>query len=189
MKFLIVVDMQNDFIDGALAVDGAKEIIPRINEMICSGEYDRVIFTRDWHPLDHYSFDTWPAHCIANERGSEIHPDLVVELGNLIINKGMDRDIESFSAFLDEYSNSTGLYGYIFGLMEGKPEEQSTVHIVGVATDYCVRFTAIDSAKAFPTFVHLDACADVSLQPEDLDEALDEMRSWGVKIIGEKGEW
>jgi nicotinamidase/pyrazinamidase len=176
-KALIVVDVQLDFCPGgALAVEEGDTIIPVINDLL--PKYDLIIFTQDWHPENHSYFasahpgteifDTfegatvWPDHCVQNTRGADLHPDLNLSKCKkdfYIFKKGIDVNEPGYSAF-----ENTGLYEF---LLERAVTE---VHICGLATDYCVKETAIDSAmKGYTTYVIKDACKGIS---SDLTEVL-----------------
>lgn len=179
-KALIVVDVQNDFCPGgALGVAGGDEIIPVINGLVDS--FDVVVYTRDWHPQNHVSFagepryvdKSWPAHCVAGTKGAEFHPDLVMRTDGIIVDKGTDPEVEAYSGF-----QGTGL--------EEKLNERQvdTVYITGLATDYCVKATALDALKAgLRTYVVVNACRGVDNPPGTVKEALDELREAGVGII------
>ncbi len=195
MKALVIVDMQYDFLPGGrLAVPQGDEIIGVINAI--QKNYDVVVATQDWHPADHHSFisqhpgqhayDTimlhglkqvlWPDHCVQGSVGS----DLVAELDTLsvaaIFRKGMDRHIDSYSGFFDNgHLMDTGLAGYLHA--KGVKE----VHVCGLAADYCVFFTAVDSLEAgFETRILLDATR--AIDPIKLKEKLDVFRAKGGKI-------
>jgi nicotinamidase/pyrazinamidase len=197
-KALIMVDLQNDFCQGgSLAVPGANEIIPLANQL--QKKFDLIIATKDWHPQDHMSFASnhpgqkvgdvievdglqqvlWPDHCVQETLGSEFHPQLDTSRITKIFYKGTDKTIDSYSAFFDNaHRRSTGLVDY---LMEQKVDE---IYILGLATDYCVRFTCLDAYHVgFKTFIIEDACRGVNLQPDDVKSALNEMQEEGVIII------
>lgn len=175
---LIVVDVQNDFCPGgALAVAGGDEIVPVVNRLI--GEFDHVILTQDWHPAGHSSFASshagknpfetttmpygeqvlWPDHCIQGTAGAEFHPDLVWTKAELMVRKGFDPAIDSYSAFYEnDRTTPTGLAGYLRDRGIGK------VVLVGLATDYCVAYSALDAVgHGFETTVLLEACRAIDL--------------------------
>ena len=175
---LIVVDVQNDFCPGgALAVGGGHAIVPVINALV--PRYEQVVVTQDWHPKGHASFasahrghdpfDTmempygtqvlWPDHCVQGTPGAELHPDLEVTSAQLVIRKGWHQNVDSYSAFREaDRETLTGLAGY---LRERGVEE---VHVAGLATDYCVGWTALDAATAgFRVSVIEDACRAIDL--------------------------
>lgn len=159
MKALIIVDVQNDFLEGGnLAVPNGNAVIPVINEI--QKEFELVVATQDWHPPSHNSFAVnhpgmsefsilevngmpqvlWPIHCVQGSFGAEFHKDLTVEKIEAIFRKGMDRTIDSYSGFFDnDKRKSTGLFGYL------KDREVDEVVIVGLAADFCVFFTANDA--------------------------------------------
>lgn len=178
---LLVIDVQNDFTppQGALAVPGGDEVIPRINELAASGGYDLVLATRDWHPPDHGSFreqgGSWPRHCVQGSEGAELDPELDLELVDVVLDKGQDRDLEGYSAFergeLDE-------------LLREHDVEQVTV--VGLATDVCVRATALDAAEAGYE-VEVDPTATRGVDPADSKRALLEIQRAGGRVPGLEG--
>ncbi|MHA6689278.1 bifunctional nicotinamidase/pyrazinamidase [Devosia sp. A449] len=157
---LVVVDVQNDFLPGgSLAVAGGDEIVPLINTL--ARHFSNVIFTQDWHPSDHISFASqhpgkapydmvelpygpqvlWPDHCVWNSHGAALSADLDVPHGQLIIRKGFNRLIDSYSGFQEaDRSTLTGLAGYL------NEREVDRLYIAGLATDFCVSWTAIDAA-------------------------------------------
>ncbi|MDO5650872.1 MAG: nicotinamidase [Moraxella sp.] len=192
---LIVVDVQNGFVDGNLAVAGSKSIIPRINRLI--SQFEHVILTQDYHPANHISFYQnhagakpfdvidlpygkqvlWNAHCVQGTTDAEFYADLQATKAELIIRKGYHADIDSYSAFIEaDRSTTTGLAGYL------KERAIDTVYIVGIATDYCVAWTAIDAVAAgFDCTVILDACAAIDVNGS-LDKAMADMQAVGVKF-------
>jgi nicotinamidase/pyrazinamidase len=179
-RALIVVDYQNDFAapDGALAVPGGEEIAPRINALASSGDFEFVVATRDWHPPDHGSFVTsdsagpWPVHCVAGTPGAELHPVLDLAAVDLVLDKGTDPATEGYSAF-----DATGLADL---LRERGVDE---LLVTGLATDYCVRHTALDAlAEGFAVRVELDAVRGVDVKVGDADRALEEIRAAGADV-------
>ena len=139
---LIIVDFQNDFTPGgALPVPAGDEIAGRVIELLDSGRFDLVVATRDWHPRDHGSFaeqgGPWPVHCVAGSPGAQLHASLAAERVDLIVDKGQDRATEGYSAF-----EGTELRQQLTGC--GIEE----LTICGLATDYCVKNTALDAARA-----------------------------------------
>ena len=196
MKTLLIIDVQNDFLPGgSLAVPEGNLIIERINDIM--ENYDLIVATKDWHPKDHISFASshqdkkvgdiikvnkntqilWPDHCIQNEIGSEFPKLLNSSKINKIIYKGSDRNIDSYSGFYDNDKKlSTELSDYL------KSKKVEKVDCVGLATEYCVKFTAIDSIReGFYTRV-ISKCTK-GLIDEDIKTSLDEMRSLGIIII------
>lgn len=197
---LIVVDVQNGFTPGGqLAVKDADQIIPKINEL---GQYfDNVVITQDWHPQDHVSFATnhpgkaefdtiqlsygpqvlWPVHCLQGTPDAELHPSLHLPTAQLVIRKGFHSQIDSYSAFLEaDHKTSTGLAGYL------RERGIDSVYIVGIATDFCVAWTAIDAVKlGFNSYVISDATKGIDLNGS-LQHAWQEMLAAGVKRVYSK---
>ncbi|OED46858.1 nicotinamidase [Rhodobacteraceae bacterium (ex Bugula neritina AB1)] len=190
---LIVVDVQNDFCPGgALAVPGGDEIAAPINAMM--DDYDAVILTQDWHPAGHSSFASshagkapfetigmpygpqvlWPDHCVQGTNGAAFHPDLRTD-GDLIIRKGFRAAIDSYSGFFEnDQITPTGLEGYL------RSRGITRLTLVGLATDFCVAFTALDAARlGFEVKVELSACRAIDLNGS-LQAALSQMEAAGV---------
>jgi nicotinamidase/pyrazinamidase len=177
---LIIVDLNNDFLPGgALGVAGGDAILPRINQLAREGAYAVVVATQDWHVGDHVSFQTWPAHCVAGTFGADLHADLDQANVHAVIRKGFDPDVDSYSGFYDERGASNGLAE----LLQARGIE--CVDIVGIATDYCVRATAIDAVQqaGLKARVLLAACRGVELKAGDINRAIDEMKAAGVEIV------
>lgn len=197
MKALILVDLQNDFVEGgALAVKGGKEIIPLANKL--QPFFDLVIPTQDWHPEDHGSFADnhpgrnpgevielgglpqvlWPIHCVQEEHGADFVERLDRTYWTEIFQKGVDHTVDSYSGFFDNGKRrETGLGDYL------KERDVAEVYILGIATDYCVKFTALDAVGlGFKTFLIEDACRGVDLNPGDIKKAIHEMQQAGVVI-------
>ena len=175
-RALVVVDFQNDFAspDGALSVSGGDAIAGRINELMRSGDYDLVVATRDWHPPDHGSFTEqggiWPVHCVQDTEGAQLHPDLDAAAVDVIVDKGQDRDTEGYSGF-----DGTALGE----LLRERGIDQVTV--VGLATDYCVKQTALEALReGFAVTVDTSAVRGVDVEPGDSDRALAELRAAGA---------
>lgn len=187
MRALLIIDVQNDFCPGgALAVPDGDAVIPAINAL--QPGYDLVVASQDWHPPDHRSFASqhpgravgdlttldglpqvlWPDHCVQGTPGAALRADLDQARVAAIFRKGTDRAIDSYSAAFDNgHRKATGLIPYLRGL------GVTHVDVVGLATDYCVAFTAQDLADAgFATAVLRDACRGVNLSPGDVDRAL-----------------
>ena len=197
MEALIIVDVQNDFVDGgALAVPGGREVIPVINGLQRS--FGLVVATQDWHPANHASFAVnhpgrqpyeqidlhglpqtlWPVHCVQGTLGADFAPGLDRARWERVFQKGTDPEIDSYSGFFDNgHRRATGLGDYL----RARGVEEVTV--VGLATDYCVKFTALD-ARGLGLRVRLltDACRGVEVRPGDTDRALAEMQSAGVAL-------
>ncbi|MCB0839717.1 MAG: bifunctional nicotinamidase/pyrazinamidase [Bacteroidetes bacterium] len=197
-KALIIVDIQNDFLPGgALAVNEGDQIIPLVNSI--QNQFDLIVATQDWHPANHGSFAAnhqekspgevidlygltqvlWPVHCVQNSPGAEFASDLDMKQVAKIFPKGTDPDIDSYSGFFDNgRKKKTGLGDFL------QSEGVTHVYVVGLATDYCVKYTALDAASlGFQTTVIKDACRGVNLQPNDTEDALSEMLAKGIKIM------
>ena len=176
---LLIIDFQNDFTPGgALAVPHGDALAGRINALATSGAYALVIATRDWHPADHGSFDThggtWPVHCVAGTSGAELHPALRRDAVDIVLDKGQDPDTEGYSAF-----DATGLASVL------RDRGIDAVTVVGLATDYCVRHTALDALSAgLKVTVPADAVAGVEVSPGDSEQALAELAGAGARITG-----
>jgi nicotinamidase-related amidase len=172
---LLIVDFQNDFVPGgALGVPEGDTIADRINELAASGRYDLVIATRDWHPADHGSFaergGPWPVHCVADSPGAQLHPALNQSAIHKIIDKGTDPDTEGYSAF-----EGTGLAQLLHDRGTTK------VTVVGLATDYCVKNSALDALReGFEVEIDTDAMRAVNVEPGDDERAIEEMLSAGA---------
>jgi nicotinamidase/pyrazinamidase len=171
---LIIVDFQNDFTPGgALAVPEGDVIATKINALSGSGDYDLVVATRDWHPADHSSFEVnggrWPVHCVAGTRGAQLHADLDQSRIDVIVDKGQDVGTDGYSGFagtdLDALLRARGI---------------TQVTVVGLATDYCVKNTALDALRAgFAVTVDGGAVRGVEIEPGDSERALAEVRAAG----------
>jgi nicotinamidase/pyrazinamidase len=177
MRALIVVDVQNDFTPGgALAVPDGDEVLEHINALAASGEYDLVVATRDWHPPAHGSFSRhggpWPEHCVQGTEGAELHPGLDRAHIDVVVDKGRDPETEGYSAF-----DGTDLGA----LLRERDVDQVTV--VGLATDYCVKNTALDALKeGLRVIVDSTAVRGVDVEPGDSERALAEVRAAGGAI-------
>lgn len=194
---LIIIDVQNDFCPGgALAVPDGDHIVSRINQM--QQGFDQVVLTQDWHPAGHSSFASshagkgpyeqvtmpygdqilWPDHCVQGSEGAAFHPDLITDRASLILRKGTNPAIDSYSAFFEnDHHTPTGLEGYL------RERGVVTLRMVGLATDFCVRFSAVDAAKlGFAVSVDLSACRAIDLDGS-LKAALQDMADHGVQII------
>ena len=193
---LIVIDPQIDFCPGgALAVADGDSIMPHINAMMPS--FDKVFITQDWHPAGHSSFASqhdgatpysaidmdygsqtlWPDHCIAGSAGADFHPDLNSDYAAAIIRKGMNPMVDSYSAFFENDKITTTGLGDLLSA-----HDVASVTLVGLATDFCVAWSALDAAKlGFDVTLDLKACRAMDLDGS-LDNALDAMRSAGVTL-------
>lgn len=184
-KALLVVDMQNDFCPkGALAVAQGDKIIPNINkyiEIFSCGRFP-VFATRDWHPKKTAHFKKyggiWPVHCVKNTKGSQFHPKLKLPREAILLYKGMDPREESYSVFQAKDENGIGFLRLLKIL---KVEE---IYISGLATDYCVKFSALDALKkGFSVKILMDAIKGVNLRPGDSKDAVKVMVREGAKKI------
>jgi nicotinamidase/pyrazinamidase len=193
---LLVVDLQNDFYEeGALAVPNASEINETVNQLLESGDYDVVVASQDWHPASHLSFASnhnqepftpysdqeglgpvlWPDHCVQLTEGAEFNSEIKTEHFDYIIRKGTDPEVDSYSAFQDNDGSDLGLAGLLQSL--GVEE----IDIVGLAFDYCVKYTAQDSAKnGFETNVFLAGTRAV--EPEKDDKTKADLKAAGVNF-------
>jgi nicotinamidase-related amidase len=173
-RALVIVDFQNDFTPGgALAVPDGDAIAGRVNALAASGDYELVVATRDWHPADHGSFAAqggpWPVHCVAGTEGAELHPALDRARIDAIVDKGQARDTDGYSGF-----EGTELEALL------RERGITQVTIVGLATDYCVKNTALDALRAgFQTTVDATAVRGVEVEPGDSERALAEVRAAG----------
>lgn len=194
---ILVIDVQTDFCPGgALAVEGGDEIVAPINALV--PEFPVRVFTQDWHPADHLSFASqhkgkdpfattempygtqvlWPDHCIIGSDGAKFHPRLDTRTADMIIRKGFRREIDSYSAFFEnDHTTPTGLEGYL------KSRGVDTVTLVGLATDYCVNFSAVDAAGlGFKVRVIQSLCRAIDLEGS-LDAAKKGMSGAGVSLV------
>ena len=193
---LIVIDVQNDFCPGgALAVADGDSIIPPVNALLA--DYPVRVFTQDWHPAGHSSFASshpgadpysltqmpygpqvlWPDHCVIGSTGAAFHPDLQTDPADLIIRKGFRPEIDSYSAFFEnDHKTPTGLEGYL------RTRGVTNLTLVGLATDFCVNFSAIDAARlGFTVTVREDLCRAIDFDGS-LAAARDQMRAAGVTL-------
>ena len=198
MRALVLVDLQNDFLPGgALAVREGDRVIPTAN--LLQREVDLVVATQDWHPRDHASFASqhagkrpgelvtleglpqvlWPDHCVQLTHGAAFAATLDTKRIAKIFPKGMDRRVDSYSGFFDNgRRHDTGLAAYL--RLKGVRE----LLVCGLATDYCVKWTALDAAElGFETSVVVDACRGVELHDGDVEDALDELEDAGVELV------
>lgn len=194
---LLVIDVQNDFCPGgALAVEGGHDIVPVINGLIATNEH--VVLTQDWHPANHSSFASqhdgkapyemidmaygpqtlWPDHCMQGTLGAEFHSDLAWTKAELVVRKGFRAAIDSYSAFFEnDRTTPTGLGGYL------KERGITALTLCGLATDFCVVFSALDAAKlGFAVSVDLSASRAIDLHGS-LEAMMAQMREAGVKLI------
>lgn len=193
---LIVIDVQNDFCPGGLlAVQGGDAIIPRINALMA--DFEVCVLTQDWHPGDHSSFADnhpgaeafsliqmpygpqvlWPRHCVQGSVGADFHSDLATDAADMVIRKGYRAAIDSYSAFFEnDHTTPTGLEGYL------RTRGVTNVTLVGLATDFCVAFSALDAARlGFGVTVLEGACRAIDLNGS-LADARGKMQAAGVAL-------
>ena len=198
MKALILVDIQNDFLPGgALAVPDGDAVIPVVNKLLPA--FPLVIATQDWHPANHGSFATshpgkkmfeqielnglpqtlWPVHCVQGTRGAELAEALNRNRIAKVFPKGTDVGVDSYSGFFDNgHRKSTGLGEWL------KTQNVTEVFVCGLATDYCVKFTGLDAAQnGFKTYLIEDASRGVNLRPDDVKNAIEEMKRAGIAVV------
>jgi nicotinamidase/pyrazinamidase len=198
MRALILVDLQNDFIPGgALPVPDGDKVLPVANALM--PKFQLVVASQDWHPQNHGSFAAnhpdkkpgdvidlnglqqtlWPTHCVQNTPGAALLSGLFTRRINRIFQKGTDPAIDSYSAFYDNgHKNSTGLAPYL------KSKQVNEVVIMGLASDYCVKYTALDARnQGLAVTLVRDGCRGVDLKENDIAEAFSEMQRAGVKML------
>jgi nicotinamidase/pyrazinamidase len=177
VKALLVVDVQNDFCPGgALPVPDGDKVVSVINGLI--EKFEIVVASKDWHPSDSVHFKKWPPHCIQNSKGAEFHPLLAANRINRVFLKGTKNKDDGYSAF---EATSDDLEKVL------KEKKVDDLYVSGLATDYCVRASALDAVKkGFRTYVVLDALEAVNVKPEDGAHALEEMRKAGVALISSR---
>ena len=203
MKALVLVDIQNDFLPGgALPVARGDEVIPVANRL--APRFELVVATQDWHPPDHGSFAAnhpgrrvgevidlhglpqvlWPVHCVQGTRGADFGPGLDLSRVDRVFRKGVDPAMDSYSGFYDNgHRRSTGMGECL------RERGVTEVIVIGLATDYCVKFTALDAVRKFGFAVTLveDGCRGVNLRPGDSGAALREMRDAGIQVVRSLG--
>ncbi len=198
MDALVLVDIQNDFVPGgALAVPEGDQIVPLVNHL--QQCFELIVATQDWHPPTHGSFASnhvgrkpgevidlhglpqilWPAHCVQNTPGAALVPSLDQNRLSKVFQKGTHPEIDSYSGFFDNGRRSaTGLGEYL------RERGVTNLYLLGVATDYCVKFTGLDArALGFTTFLVEDASRGVDLKPGDVSRAIEEMKAAGVEVV------
>ncbi len=199
MKALLLIDIQNDFVEGgALAVPNGREIIEIANRVM--PKFDLIVATQDYHPADHLSFASqhpgkqvydqieldglpqtlWPDHCIEGTRGAEFVSDLNCDRIDRVFPKGTNRKIDSYSGFFDNgHRQATGLGDYL------KSKGVNELFLMGLATDYCVKFSVLDAIElGFKTIVMIEGCRAVNINPDDSQQALNKMRAAGAILVG-----
>ncbi len=200
MKALILIDLQNDFMPGgALAVPGGDEVVATANRMV--RRFEHVVATQDWHPADHHSFASqhpgkspgdiieldglpqtlWPDHCVQETAGADLHRGLDISRVEAFIQKGSDCLLDSYSAFFDNaHRRETGLHEHL------KSAGVDEVYLMGLATDYCVRFSALDAVGlGLRTHVIRDGCRGIELEPGAISRAWKEMAAAGIDVASE----
>jgi len=198
MNALILVDIQNDFLPGgALAVSHGDEVIKVANDQ--QKHFGLIVATQDWHPANHQSFAAnhvgkrigdlisvngvpqilWPVHCVQNTPGADFATALERELWARVFQKGTDPEVDSYSGFFDNGRlKDTGLGSYL------RQQGVDSVFVMGLATDYCVKFTALDAVSlGFRTHLILAGCRGVNLESNDARRAVEEMKAAGVSVI------
>ena len=196
-KILVVIDMQNDFVEpaGSLSVAGAMNIVPIINDIRVL--FDKVLFTYDWHPQNHVSFVNnhpghklfelvqagevqqmlFPAHCVQDTQGAELQKDISIKSADLIVRKGLKSDVDSYSCFFDVVKSSQTPAHQILQSIGAK-----TLYFLGVATDFCVKFSVLDALSlGYKCYVIEDGIAAVN--PEEGVKAINEMKEKGAIFI------
>jgi nicotinamidase-related amidase len=214
-KFILgIIDVQNDFIDGSLSIKDAEKIIAPINKLrFLAFNYMPTFISQDFHPEDHMSFNTthkvekfskkklnikmedgstidveqdmWPSHCVQNTNGANCHKDLIVTNCDIIIKKGTNKNIESYSAFGDEFKGiyeKTDLDSYL------KIQNITDIVLTGLATDFCVYYTALD-ARRIGYDVHLIMSCTKGVTNESTKKAIDDMKSKGVLLYNSVDEF
>lgn len=196
-RALILVDLQNDFLSGgALEVPDGDQVIPVANRV--QPLFEVVVASQDWHPADHGSFAAshpgkqpgeqielagltqilWATHCVQDSEGARLASGIETSRIDRIFYKGSDPQIDSYSCFYDNgHRRSTGLADYL------REQGATEVYLLGLATDYCVKFSALDAvAEGYSVHLILDGCRGIDLETGDVDRALDEMREAGVTL-------
>ncbi len=198
-RSLIIIDVQNDFCPGgALEIKNGDEVVTGINILLEKDLFYKVVFTADWHPESHISFASthhrkpleiievrdglqtlWPDHCVVGTKGAEFHPFLAVERGDLILRKGCDRNLDSYSSFYEnDRKTPTGLKGYL------EDNDVSSVYLCGLAFDWCVFFSAMDAVSlGFNTYVIEDLTRAVNFPEGFQEEKREELIKAGVTVL------
>jgi len=174
---LLIIDFQNDFVaGGALPVPHGDEILDRVNELIDSNRFDLVIATRDWHPADHHSFKDqggpWPPHCIQDSEGAELHPGVHTDKIDVVVDAGFRAGLDGYSGF-----EKTRLESVL------REHDIDRVTVVGLATDYCVRHTALDALRqGFDVVLDTEGIRGIDVEPGDSQRALEELAGAGATV-------
>ncbi|WP_018897596.1 bifunctional nicotinamidase/pyrazinamidase [Rhizobium sp. 2MFCol3.1] len=200
MKALLLIDIQNGFCPGGnLAVPDGDKVVPIANRLIASDRYDLIVASQDWHPEGHGSFASshegkqpfelhelsgkpqmmWPDHCVQGTKDAELHPELRVPEIDVIFQKGEKHHVDSYSAFRDNDRDAiTGLADYL------KEQGVTELDLCGLATDYCVKFSALDALEMLPGVkVRFIEDASRGITPEGVGAAIKEMRESGIDIV------
>ncbi|MBO9196256.1 bifunctional nicotinamidase/pyrazinamidase [Rhizobium sp. 16-449-1b] len=200
MKALLLIDIQNGFCPGGnLAVPDGDKVVPIANRLIASDRYDLIVASQDWHPEGHGSFASshegkqpfelhelsgkpqmmWPDHCVQGTKDAELHPELRVPEIDVIFQKGEKHHVDSYSAFRDNDQHAiTGLADYL------KEQGVTELDLCGLATDYCVKFSALDALEMLPGVkVRFIEDASRGITPEGVAAAIKEMRESGIDIV------
>ncbi len=203
MKALLLIDIQNGFCPGGnLPVPEGDLVVPVANRLIDSGRYDLIVASQDWHPAGHGSFASshpgkkpfeigmlsgkpqmmWPDHCVQNSEDAEFHPDLHIGAVDFVQQKGQNPAVDSYSAFRDnDQAALTGLAAYL------RSKHVTELDLCGLATDYCVKFSALDAVEMLPgVSVRFIEDASRGIDPAGVKAAIDDMRARGVTVIGSK---
>ncbi|TWD54659.1 nicotinamidase/pyrazinamidase [Agrobacterium vitis] len=199
-KALLLIDIQNGFCPGGnLPVPAGDTIVPVVNALMASGHYDLIVASQDWHPANHGSFASmhpgkqpfemgmlsgkqqvmWPDHCVQGTQDAEFHPNLNISRIDYIQKKGENPDVDSYSAFRDnDQTSTTGLHIYL--LEKGVTQ----LDIAGLATDYCVKFSALDAVEMLPgVTTRFIQDASLGIDPQTVEAAIADMQSHGVHVI------
>ncbi|MGR6430374.1 bifunctional nicotinamidase/pyrazinamidase [Rhizobium sp. PAMB 3174] len=202
-KALLLIDIQNGFCPGGnLPVPDGDKIVPVANALIDSGRYELIVASQDWHPAGHGSFASahpgkapfemgelsgkpqmmWPDHCVQGTADAELHPDLHAERIDFIQQKGQNPDVDSYSAFRDNDQTAlTGLADYM------KAMAVTEIDLLGLATDYCVKFSALDAVDMLPgVTIRFVEDGSRGIDPEGVRQAIEEMRAKGVEIVSSR---
>lgn len=200
MKALLLIDIQNGFCPGGnLAVPDGDAVVPVANRLIREGGYDVIVASQDWHPANHGSFASqhpgkapfemgelsgepqvmWPDHCVQETVDADFHPDLDMDAVDYIQQKGENPAVDSYSAFRDnDHAALTGLAGYL------KAQLVNELDVCGLATDYCVKFSALDARDMLPDVkVRFVSDASRGIDPQGVKDAITQMRARGVGIV------
>lgn len=177
MRGLLLVDVQNDFCPGgALAVPEGDKVVPVINDLM--SKFSVVVASKDWHPHRTVHFQKWPVHCVHNSKGAEFHPGIASASIQQVFLKGTGDKDDGYSAY---EATNLDLERYL------KDQKVDELYVTGLATDYCVRASVLDSIeRGFKTYVVTDAVAAVNLKPGDGKKALDEMQRAGAALVESK---